>query len=449
MIRSVLDLWRHFLQPPSRSEIETFRDRRLRELVRHAHARVPYYRDLFDENGLDIEGFRGVADLERIPITTRQTLQTLAPDQILARGYEPSRLVQRWSSGSSGQKLTVRRTWLEDRTLAAFRKRAEHEVGLRPRDRMARFNLERGVSPNDTQWPLKVLQSLGLFRYLSIDCLADPSSAIESLRAYRPDVVSGFPGAITRVAEVAGEEGLRDLGVRLIVAGGETLRPEMRRRMELAFGARIVEKYGTIEFDLMAMECPQGEQLHVCDDGLILEILRGSEAIETGAQGEVVVTGLHSWAMPLIRYRIGDVATKGLARCPCGAPFSTIHSVGGRTLDYFPLPDGRLIHPFSLTTPMLEAHSWIRQYQLTQERTDHLVLRVVPWDAPSPGLLEEVKEQYSKTLGPHVTVDIHLLDELRPEASGKFRLSQSLVRPHHEEVDWERVEDLAPARDTP
>jgi hypothetical protein len=92
---------------------------------------------------------------------------------------------------------------------------------------------------------------------------------------------------------------------------------------------------------------------------------------------------------------------------------------------------------------MLEAHSWIRQYQLTQERTDHLVLRVVPWDAPSPGLLEEVKQQYSRTLGPDVTVDIRLLDELRPEANGKFRLSQSLVRPHHEEVDWERVEDLA------
>jgi hypothetical protein len=117
-------------------------------------------------------------------------------------------------------------------------------------------------------------------------------------------------------------------------------------------------------------------------------------------------------------------------------------------LDYFPLPDGRLIHPFSLTTPMLEAHPWIRQYQLTQERTDHLVLRVVPSAQPTPDRLEALKQQYAQSLGQSVTLDIRLLDNLSPEPSGKFRLSRSLVRSQYDEIDWEQVEDRVPTKGT-
>jgi len=409
---------------------------------------VPYYKKLFDEHGVDVDRFRGMSGLERIPITSRQTFQAIPPEQILARGHDPARLVQRWSSGSSGQKLSVRRTWLEDRTLAAFRKRAERDVGLRITDRMARFELQRGTARNDIQWPLKVLQLLGLFRLSSIDCLDDPIGAIEALRTHRPAVIAGFAGAITRIAEASGKQGLRDLGVRLIIAGGEVLTPSMRRQMIRAFGARVFNKYGTIEFDLVAMECPQSGEMHVCDDALILEVLRGGASVESGDQGEVVVTSLHCRAMPLIRYRVGDVATKGSAQCPCGAPFSTIHSVRGRMVDYFPLPDGRLLHPFSLTTPMLEAHSWIRQYQLTQERTDYIVLRVVPWSQPtSPELLETLRQQYAQSLGPQVTLDIRLLDKLSPEPSGKFRLSRSLVRSRYDEVDWGQVDDRVPTKE--
>jgi phenylacetate-CoA ligase len=447
-IRPGLGIWKHFLQYPTRSDIESFRDRRLRELVRHAYNRVAYYRKLFDEHGVDVDRFRGVIDLARIPITSRQTLQALTPEEIVAEGYNPTKLIQRWSSGSSGQKLSVRRTWFEDRSLAAFRKRAERDVGSRARDRMVRFELQRGTARNDVQWPVMLLQRLGLFRLASIDCLADPSDAIVALRALQPEVVVGFPGAITRAAEASGPEGLHDIGVRLIIAGGEVLTPAMRQQMIRAFGARVYNKYGTIEFDLVAMECPQSGEMHVCDDALILEVLRGSESVGSGDQGEVVVTGLHSRAMPLIRYRVGDVATKGSAQCPCGAPFSTILSVRGRMVDYFPLPDGRLLHPFSLTTPMLEAHSWIRQYQLTQERTDHIVLRVVPWSQPtSPQLLETLRQQYAQSLGPQVTLDIRLLDKLSPEPSGKFRLSRSLVRSLYDEVDWEQVDDRVPTKE--
>ena len=117
-------------------------------------------------------------------------------------------------------------------------------------------------------------------------------------------------------------------------------------------------------------------------------------------------------------------------------------------LDYFPLPDGRLIHPFSLTTPMLESHPWIRQYQLTQERVDHFVLRVVPSAQPTPHRLEALKQQYAQSLGQPVTLDIRLLDTLSPEPSGKFRLSRSLVRSQYDEIDWKQLDARVPPKET-
>jgi phenylacetate-coenzyme A ligase PaaK-like adenylate-forming protein len=428
-----------FLRRPTRGELDAFRDRRLRDLVRHAHRRVPYYRLLFDEHGVDVARFRGMEDLASIPITSRRTLQELPADRITAAGIDRTKLVEKWSSGSTGRKLCVRRTWMEDRTLAALRKRSERGLGIGMRDRRASVTLIRGTPSNDRQWPLKVLQSLGLFRLRVFDCLADPGWVIDELRAYRPDVVGGFSGAMARLAREVGPGDLHDLGIRATIAGGEVLSPEMRRQIEDAFGAPLYEMYGSIEFDTLAIQCPQARHLHVCDDGLILEVLRGDRPVDRGQRGEVVATGLHSYAMPLIRYRLDDVVTRGAARCPCGSPYSTIRAVQGRMLDYFPLPDGRLIHPFLFTVPMLDAHGWIRQYQLTQQRKDRLALRIVPACAPEPARLDDLRRLCAEKLGSQVTLQVELLDALNPEESGKFRVSRSLVHSEYDRIDWDRV----------
>jgi phenylacetate-CoA ligase len=121
----------------------------------------------------------------------------------------------------------------------------------------------------------------------------------------------------------------------------------MRELIEEAFGAPIYDTYASIEFNLLAWQCRQTGGLHTCDDGVVMEIMDGARAVREGEEGEVVGTDLHSYAMPMIRYRLGDIATKGRSPCPCGQPFSTIRSIRGRTIDCFTLPDGRVMHPLN------------------------------------------------------------------------------------------------------
>jgi phenylacetate-CoA ligase len=132
--------------------------------------------------------------------------------------------------------------------------------------------------------------------------------------------------------------------------------------------------------------------------------------------------------MPFIRYRLGDIATRGERHPNCSQPFSSIRSIQGRMIDYFPLPDGRVIHPYQILSSFIGGRDgWIRQYQLLQEREDLIVLRVQPAQAPDSEHLVALEQSVVSLLGPTVDFRVQLVDDLPLEESGKFRASRSLV----------------------
>ena len=183
----------------------------------------------------------------------------------------------------------------------------------------------------------------------------------------------------------------------------------------------------------MAWECRHSGDLHTCDDGVLVEVLRDGQPVEPGERGEVVVTNLHAYAMPFIRYRIGDLATRG-APCACGAPFSTIGEIQGRMIDYFPLPDGRLLHPYEIVSRLVWGPAeWLRQYQLVQERRDRVVLYAVVAEPASGERLEEVERTVRPLLGHGVefVIDAGGPDpfEIHREAASLRSLVQLRVRP--------------------
>jgi hypothetical protein len=106
-------------------------------------------------------------------------------------------------------------------------------------------------------------------------------------------------------------------------------------------------------------------------------------------------------------------------------------------LDYFPLPDGRLLHPYEIVLMILqEADAWVGQYQLTQERTDRVILRVVPSATPTAQQLASLQEAGTAVLGERVEFQVVLVPQLQLDANGKFRVSRSLVRSAYDGLDW-------------
>src|SRR5262249_38518478 len=152
-------------------------------------------------------------------------------------------------------------------------------------------------------------------------------------------------------------------------------------------GTQVVDWYGSHELGTIAWECTRAPAAyHVADSGVLLEVLEDGRPVVEGESGEVVGTNLYKFSMPFIRYRQGDIVTRGAAVCACGAPFPTIRVIQGRMLDYFPLADGRLLHPYALSTALIDASiAWIRQLTVTQQCETHFVLTIVPRVTPSSG----------------------------------------------------------------
>jgi phenylacetate-CoA ligase len=433
LVRAALAFRRH--PKASRAELKAFQDAQLRRLVCHAYESVPYYRKLFDRHRLHPRHIRGTVDLDLIPIISKHELRSQQPRNVVARGLDPERLLTARTSGSSGEPFVIRRTWAEQSLQYVLRLRAFQSLGAGLGARTATVGLVRKRDPNDLKLIGRALESARLKQTLRIDGLQEPEAIVKELQAFRPDLVTGMPGMLCRVADYLLAHGRHDITPRLVIVGGEVLTPVMRRSLAEAFGAPVRETYGSHEFPLLGWECGKTGEFHTCDDGVIVEVLRDGRPAEPGERGEVVATNLHSYAMPFIRYRLGDVATRGDQHCGCGQPFATIRSIQGRMIDYFPLPDGRMIHPYQILSSFIGGgDTWIRQYQLLQERQDRIVLRVLPVQPPTPDYISRLEESVRPLLGPQVEFRVQLVDALPLEPTGKFRPSRSLVHSAYDGV---------------
>jgi phenylacetate-CoA ligase len=412
--------------------------------VAHAYESVPLYRKLFDLHRLHPRHIRGTADLELIPFTDKAEMRRQGPAGVLARGHDPERLLLVRTSGSSGEPFTIRRTWLEDKLQYLLRLRTFRAFGVRPRDRVAVVGVAGRPATGDRKTVGRSLRALGFHRRHLIDGLQEPAQVAAQLREARPEVLVGLPAMLDRLTAPELADLVRQVRPRVVIVGGEVATPAMRLRIRETFAAPLYETYASHEIPLMAWECRHSGDLHTCDDGALVEVLRDGRAVQPGNRGEVVVTNLHAYAMPFIRYRIGDLATRG-APCGCGAPFSTIAEIQGRMIDYFPLPDGRMLHPYEIVSRLVWGpREWIKQYQLVQERRDRVVLYAVADEPPSPERLGEFGRIVRPLLGAGVEFEVLLVSRIPLESTGKLRPSRSLVE---SEYDRSRFEPVQPGGD--
>jgi phenylacetate-CoA ligase len=312
---AVAAAWRH--TQTARAELRAWQDARLRRLVLHAYQSVPFYRKLFDSHRLHPRHIRGVVDLELIPLADKAEMSRRGPSDLLAKGHDPEALL----SVGAGPFL-VRRTWLEDTLQSLLRFRAYHDFGVRRRDRIVVL----GANGRPDAGLGRSLRALGYQQKVVIDGYQDSTHVAAQLREARPDVLIGLPGMLDQLTspELAGAVGA--VRPRVVIVTGAAATPPMRLRIRETFAAPLREIYTSRECPLLAWECRHSGDLHTCDDGALVEVLCDGRPAEPGERGEVVVTNLHAYAMPFVRYRLGDLATRA-APCGCGAAFGALEQI--------------------------------------------------------------------------------------------------------------------------
>lgn len=413
----------------NRSDIIAFQNRKLRRIIAHTYANVVHYRELFDQVGLTPNSIRSVEDLQLIPLTAKSDLRVRPLEEILSAGIKPHKLVRLKTSGSSGQPFTIRRTPLEEHLINMFRIRACRQFGVRISDRIT-YVREKWLGGRERGFLGRFRQAMGIYRDNLVDCFQSAHGILRELEKIQPDVVGGYPSALGYAAALARSYKFR-IRPRLMITGGEVLSSVTRDRIEGAFSSRVFDAYGAHEFNLLAWQCPKESLYHVCDDNVIVEIIKSGRPAQQGETGEIVATALHSYAMPFIRYRTGDIATKGPTNCPCGQPFSTLLNIQGRTTDYLRLPEDRYVHPYEITNPLIDREGdWIFQHQVIQETINRVILRIVPMRPPHGKELERVMNLGKSKLGRGVMFEIELTNEFPVEPGKKFSPYICIAKEH-------------------
>jgi phenylacetate-CoA ligase len=350
-----------------------------------------------------------MADLRLLPVTTREDLRR--PEALLAEGYPHHRLHSSMTSGSTGRRTTSyfdEPAWVLAKNLLKLRARLA--CGVRPWDRIALFQED---APDQTVITLGARrQAFTIHRRIE--------EILPAVRAFAPTALYGFAGYFARLARVAGN-GVRP---RMVFTSGELLDPATRRTIESGLGAPVLDVYGCTEVKEIAWQCPAREGYHVNADWLVVEVdsdypARGSQA------GRLLVTALYNFAMPLLRYDVGDAGLALEGRCPCGRGLPLILPTLGRSVDHIALANGTLVPPYSLTCAV-EAIEGMQQYQFVQTQENVVELRVVPnddfGDASVQGLLAALRPVL-----PGVTIRIRAMPSIPFEPSGKYRIVKSEV----------------------
>jgi phenylacetate-CoA ligase len=408
--------------------METYQDSKLHHLVKDIYSNNAFYCRLWDEAGIDPDKFRGIEDLHRLPLVTKQQARALSA-MIRENTPDGGRTIWHETSGSSGEPFKLARTWHEERFLTVVRNLVTRNLGSRASFRQARIRV-----PADFDWlddrPLRLLNSLGLYRSRIFSCYDPPELLWKQLSEYAPDVLLGYSETVARVARYGLDARLGDIHPQYVLLGGEVCTPLMHRQISEAFRAPVYQTYASTEFNLVGWSCPQSGLFHLCDPTVIVEVLdeRGKPVAE-GESGVLVATALHSRAMPFVRFVLGDRVVKGPAPCPCGAPYATLRSVDGREIDRLRLSNGDTLHAYELLNVLLEfgvAGGWMRQYQLVQEEPGVIEARIWPLRDPDPGVLEALAARLEKkTAG--TPVRIKLVDRMDLDGAGKFHLCRSSV----------------------
>jgi phenylacetate-CoA ligase len=429
--RPTLSLLDHLEQSQWRSpdELEATQVGALRRLLAHAAANVPHYRDAMAAAGFDPSRLRSVEDLARLPVLTRRDAQRSAETRRSIA--QPFTEVHKQTSGTSGQPLSFGYERASEYWRQAVKLRgyawAGHEVGART---LHYWGVHPGLAPPSLAQRAKVHVDRRLKREFFVNCGqrsdADLDAVVDFIRRERPQIIVCYAQGGADLARHVVERGLRDWPDINVLCAAEKLLDDDRALIARAFGPGVYETYGSREVMLMGMECEAHDGLHLSMENLVVEVVvRDGDTTRPAAPGEVgevLVTDLHNFAMPFIRYANGDLAVAGpTQRCACGRGLGRIAGVDGRVSDTLRDAAGGRVAGMIFAVFLAHIGQAVKQFQAVQHTDGSLTFRYVA----GPTFTAEIERYLQRSISTCLKgypVSLEPLDEIPVSETGKRRV---------------------------
>lgn len=408
----------------SAQELWAHQARQLAALLRHAHATTPWYEQRLNEAGIDVNQPLTPESWSRIPLLSRQDLKrSLA--EIVSRSVPPEhgQTHRRKTSGSTGEPLSVLGTQVTGFFWQSLVLRDDlwHRRNFRNRlvvIRSGRYEADPLAVHDLPSWGL-LSPSLYETGPMTIFYHTTPlDRQVELLEARSPHYLLTYPSNARALCRYARERPLRLPDLEAVLTYGEPLTPDVRAACREAWGVPVHDVYSCEELGFLALQCPDHEHYHVQSESALVEILdpQGSRCAP-GQVGRVVLTSLHNFAMPLIRYAIGDHAEVGEA-CPCGRGLPVLERILGRERNQVSLPDGRRAWPN--IGELWAAIPEVAQIQLVQLGEDDVEVRFVRQKPLSPEEERAARGRIHQALGHPFRLTFAVQAAIPRQPNGKY-----------------------------
>ena len=415
------------------SEVEKLQFRKLTSIMKHAYDHVPFYRRLYDRHGVHPNDLRSIEDIRRFPVLSKELVRDEPLSERTARGVDMSRCTLKTTSGSTGIPLSV----LEDEHsidyLDAYHLRRLFEYRYRPWESIVRVTTEPpgketlGATGEARAGLMKTLRESRVKRLVIAE---DVYKHLEIMREANPKFIVGPPSYLKVVAKVASEQEITRIRPRVLMTWGEILDDSTRAYLSSAFGSEVYDGYGSVEIAPiggLAWECRERSGLHVNSDTVVLEFLKDGEPVAPGERGEVVATSLFRFATPMIRYRLGDIATPSDGFCPCGRGFPLVRNIEGRLVDFLTMLDGTPISPYAVMFAVQDING-IARYQVVQESQRKITATIERGKGFNQDTVTKFKAACLALFASEIDLEINVVESFPLEKGKKFRVVASRVR---------------------
>lgn len=389
---------------------------RVRQMLDHAYAHVPYYRDVLDRAGLRPADIRSPGDYAAIPVLTRADVVDNFDRLFAGDGARSSsRIVT--TGGSSGTPLRIGHTRGVIREIPKWQMLSWW--GLPAAANMATLYRRVPRSPAErlattlVSWPQRVIQvDATRLNATEIDAF------IGALDRHKPALIHGYAGALDTVSEAMLARGTPAPRPTVVWSTAAPLTKVQEAKIQRAFGAPVCDQYGCSEAYFIAAECPQKQGLHIFADRVWVEFVDDDGLpVPAGEYGRIVVTCLDETSFPLIRYANGDMGRAIEGSCTCGRGLPLMDKVRGRVSDRIVLPDGTVLAGEYLTTIFDDYTSEVSRFQVLQRKSGAIEVRVVIRDGIADGdrVLNATRRELGARIAGQVPLDVMPVSEIKSE----------------------------------
>jgi phenylacetate-CoA ligase len=402
-------------------ESENWDDKRLRvyqfeqtkRLLRHSMKHVPYYRKLFGDIGFQPDRMQSIDDIKILPYLSKERVRDGGMEHV-DESIPPRSLVRKPTGGSSGIPLTVYKTRESNAAFLAFRENILGRIGHIPRAREVMLWHYIKLGGKDlcfTKYGNRLVLSM---QYLTSERLMQ---YMDMIKDFQPEFILGYPSWLTILSYCMAQHKLSPFSrTKAVIAYSETLPSTQRKLLEESFNCRVFSMFGMNEHAAIGGECEKSAGIHFHP---LYGLIEFADAV--GGYKEIVATGFTNFAMPLVRYRTGDLVTEHSGSCRhCGRHHKVVATIEGRVHEFLVDKDYALI---DIRPLLIAAFPNVLQCQFYQDRPGKVLLKIVPSRAFSANDGITIKKQFSGIMGPRdgaMDMELLIVDEIQRSSAGKI-----------------------------